>query len=182
MDPSVLMHVRLLWQPPLFSRHSLISLQPFAPSLAYPDGQSPHFMDPSVLMHVRLSSQPPLLFRHSLTSLQPFAPSLAYPDGQSPHFMDPTVLMHVRLLWQPPLLCICSAPPAAHSKNCSRSTRTSPPTSPKTTRHFRAVAGLNVRILKVLLFCFLCVSATCTHLPELAMYQTVRPFAVYFSW
>ena len=43
-------------------------LQPFAPSLAYPAGQSPHFMDPAVLMHLRLLSQPPLFFKHSFTS------------------------------------------------------------------------------------------------------------------
>jgi len=42
-------------------------LHPFAPSLAYPDGQSPHFIDPAVLMHLRLLSQPPLFFRHSFT-------------------------------------------------------------------------------------------------------------------
>ena len=43
-------------------------VQPFAPELAYPAGQSPHFMDPTVFMHLRLLSQPPLLDAHSFTS------------------------------------------------------------------------------------------------------------------
>ena len=43
-------------------------LQPFAPSLSYPVGQSPHDMDPTVLMHLRLLSQPPLFVAHSFTS------------------------------------------------------------------------------------------------------------------
>ena len=43
-------------------------LQPFAPSLVYPAGQSPHLKDPNVFMHLRLLSQPPLFFAHSSTS------------------------------------------------------------------------------------------------------------------
>ena len=43
-------------------------LHPFAPSLAYPDGQSPHFIDPAVLMHLRLLSQPPLFFRQAFAA------------------------------------------------------------------------------------------------------------------
>ena len=43
-------------------------LQPFAPSLVYPAGQSPHSKDPTVLVQLRLLSQPPLSFRHSSTS------------------------------------------------------------------------------------------------------------------
>ena len=43
-------------------------LQPFAPSLTYPAGQSPHDMDPTVFVQLRLLSQPPLFSRHSSTS------------------------------------------------------------------------------------------------------------------
>ena len=40
-------------------------LQPNAPSLAQPVGQSPHLWPPCVLIHLRLLSHPPLSPRHS---------------------------------------------------------------------------------------------------------------------
>ena len=43
-------------------------LQPVAPSLTYPAGQSSHLKDPTVLSHLRLLSQPPLFVAHSSTS------------------------------------------------------------------------------------------------------------------
>ena len=40
-------------------------VQPFAPSLAYAGGQSPHLKEPPVFMHLRLLSQPPLFVLHT---------------------------------------------------------------------------------------------------------------------
>jgi hypothetical protein len=55
-------------QPPLFTRHSLTSVQ-VTPFPVKPLLQA-HVRDPMVLVHVALRLQPPLLVRHSFTSTQ----------------------------------------------------------------------------------------------------------------
>jgi hypothetical protein len=71
-EPTALVQVARP-QPPLFTRHSLMSLH-IRPLPEYPDGHGPHVcvLGSSVvgarLVHV--AKQPPLLIAHSLTSVQ----------------------------------------------------------------------------------------------------------------
>jgi len=72
-------HLRALWQPPLFFAHGPVTfcLQPFAPLLVKPAGQLPHVAFPPLLVHLRFLSQPPLFVLHgSATLLQLFTPLL----------------------------------------------------------------------------------------------------------
>ncbi len=65
--PGVLAQVPLALQPPLLTRHSLMSVH-VLPSPPYPLLQA-QLKLPGLLVHVPLALQPPLLTRHSLTSV-----------------------------------------------------------------------------------------------------------------
>ena len=129
MDPTVFVHVRLLWQPPLLFRHSftsectvlcewlcvfngrLYSIRPTGDKLMLFTLQRVNILSFRVRSHTpiyRFEDARAHIYNnaHAYTHkpLQPLAPSLAYPAGQSPQDIDPTVFVHVRLLWQPPLV------------------------------------------------------------------------------
>jgi len=82
--PPVLVHARLLSQPPLFVLHGSAGagfLQSLAPSLIRGAGQSPHVATPSVLVHARLLSQPPFSITHASTHCAVFTAS-AFPVAE----------------------------------------------------------------------------------------------------
>ena len=104
LPPGVLIHARLLWQPPLLApAHSSTSsrghvckrstrhARRLSDVTAMPQRSTPHVHKLLICPHKPLQSA---------------GPSLAHPAAQSPHVRPPVADSHLRLLWHPPLFVV----------------------------------------------------------------------------